>query len=122
MASLDPLGRHAGSGPLDDADKVVTRGERQRPLEVCVSARPDEGIGEAGAGSEHLDADLIARFGGPDVLELAEQPTTPHPGPNVLPRHAANIAEGDTACRKYTSALGQSPDVPATHRVGRLMP
>jgi len=28
-------GKHAGSGLLDDADKVVTRGERQWPLEVC---------------------------------------------------------------------------------------
>ncbi len=56
------LGRHAGSGLLDDADKVVTRGERQWPLEVWVAAAPDEGIGEAGAGSEHLDADL-ARAG-----------------------------------------------------------
>src|SRR6266568_9098619 len=56
------LGRHAGSGLLDDADKVVTRGERQWPLEVWVAAAPDEGIGEAGAGSEHLDADF-ARAG-----------------------------------------------------------
>jgi hypothetical protein len=52
------LGRHAGSGLLDDADKVVTRGERQWPLEVWVAAAPDECIGEAGVGSEHLDADL----------------------------------------------------------------
>jgi len=26
----------------------------------------------------------IARFGGPEVLELAEQPTTPHPGPGEV--------------------------------------
>ena len=56
------LGRHAGSGLLDDADNVVTGGERQWPLEVWVAAAPDEGIGEAGAGSEDLDADL-ARAG-----------------------------------------------------------
>jgi hypothetical protein len=56
------LGRHAGSGLLDDADNVITRGEREWPLEVWVAAAPDQPIGEAGAGSEHLDADL-ARAG-----------------------------------------------------------
>ena len=52
------LGRHAWSGLLDDADKFVTRDERQWPPEVWVAAAPDEGIGEAGTSSEHLDADL----------------------------------------------------------------
>ena len=44
------LGRRAGSGPRRRR-QVVTRGERQWPLEVWVAAAPDEGIGEAGAGS-----------------------------------------------------------------------
>src|SRR5881628_2295784 len=34
------LGRHAGSDLLDEADKLVTRGERQWPLEVWVAAAP----------------------------------------------------------------------------------
>jgi hypothetical protein len=49
---------HAGPGRLDDADKIVTRRERQRPFEVRVAAAADEGVGEAGAGGKHLDADL----------------------------------------------------------------
>ncbi len=52
------LGRRADSGFLDDAYEVVTRGKGQWPLEVWVASAADEGIGEAGAGSEHLDADL----------------------------------------------------------------
>jgi hypothetical protein len=48
------LGRHAGSGLLDDAHKVVTRDERQWSLEVRVAAAPDEGIGEAGAAASTL--------------------------------------------------------------------
>jgi hypothetical protein len=58
----DEVGRRSGSGRFDHADKVVTRGERQWPLEVGVAAAPDERIDEAGPGSEDLDADL-ARTG-----------------------------------------------------------
>ena len=55
---------YAGAGLLDDADEVVTRRERQRPLEVRIASTPNEGIGEAGAGGEYLDADLAgAGFG-----------------------------------------------------------
>src|SRR5215216_3482175 len=43
------LGRYAGSGLLDDADNLITRGERQWPLKVRIAAAPDEAIGKAGA-------------------------------------------------------------------------
>ena len=61
-----------------------------------VAAAPDEGIREAGAGSEHLDADLSGvgnwrLFRQFKYLGAAEPNDT-----NVLPRHAANIAMGST--------------------------
>ena len=49
---------YTGAGLLDNAREVVARCERQRALEVRVASAPNEGIGKAGAGGEHLDADL----------------------------------------------------------------
>ena len=53
---------YTGAGLLDNAHEVVAWCERQRALEVRVASAPNEGIGKAGAGGEHLDADL-ARAG-----------------------------------------------------------
>ena len=53
---------HARPGLVDDADEIVAGGERQRPLEIGIAAHADEGVGEARAGGQHLDADL-ARAG-----------------------------------------------------------
>ena len=111
-------GRHAGSGLLDDADKVVTWRERQWPLEVRVAAAPDEGIGEAGASSEHLDADLAGAGVGDGRLfrQFQDLGAAEPSDTDVLPRHAANIAMGSpfvalhVRCgqtgRSYGTALG----------------
>src|SRR4029079_2398278 len=79
-----------------DADKVVTRGEWQWPLEIWVATAPDEGIRETCAGSEHLDAGLARAGVGHcrlfrqfEDIGAAEMSDT-----NVLPRHAGNIEMG----------------------------
>jgi len=43
-----------GAGLLDDANEFVARREWQRALEVGVPSAPNEAIGKAGAGGEHL--------------------------------------------------------------------
>ena len=53
---------HARPGFVDGPDEIVAGGERQRPLEIGIAAHADEGVGEARAGGQHLDADL-ARAG-----------------------------------------------------------
>ena len=88
------FGRDVGSGRLDDADKFVTRGERQWSLEIGIAAASDEGIGETGAGSEHLDADLAWTGVGNSLLfrQLQDLRAAEASDTNVLPCHAANIA------------------------------
>src|ERR1700687_2409255 len=64
----------------------------------------------------------IARFGGPEVLELAEQPTVPDPGPGEVPIKvlAAGTAFTDTFIRRgrYPDFKGPLPFTPGYDLVG----
>ena len=64
----------------------------------------------------------IARFGGPEVLELAEQPTTPHPGPGEVRIKvlAAGTGFTDTFIRRgrYPDFKGPLPFTPGYDVVG----
>ena len=59
---------YTGAGLLDDTHEVVAGRERQRALEVRVASAPNEGIGKAGAGGEHLDTDLAGAGIGDGLL------------------------------------------------------
>ena len=85
---------HAGAGLLDDAHEVVARGERQRALEVRVASTPNKGIGKAGAGGEHLDADFArAGFGYGRLFRQFQDLGAAEPGDtDMVPSHEANIA------------------------------
>jgi hypothetical protein len=66
-----PLARcgYPGAGFFDGPNQFVAGRERQRPLEIRVAAAPDKAIREAGAGSDHLDADFPrARLGNGDLF------------------------------------------------------
>jgi hypothetical protein len=98
--------RHAGPGRLDDADKVVARGERQWPCEVRISAATDEGISEAGAGGEHLDPDL-ARTGvrnGLSFCQFQDLGAAELSDTDVLPRHALTVAVIVTGVMPHVAA------------------
>jgi NADPH:quinone reductase-like Zn-dependent oxidoreductase len=64
----------------------------------------------------------IARFGGPEVLELAEQPTIPHPGPGEVRIKvlAAGTGFTDTFIRRgrYPDFKGPLPFTPGYDVVG----
>ena len=64
----------------------------------------------------------IARFGGPEVLELAEQPTTPDPGPGEVRIKvlAAGTGFTDTFIRRgrYPDFKGPLPFTPGYDLVG----
>ena len=80
---------HAGSGLLDDAHDLVAWGERQWPLEVWIAAAPDQGIGKAGAGGNHLDANLArAGVGNGRLFREFQDLGAAEPGDtDMLPRH-----------------------------------
>jgi hypothetical protein len=55
---------HAEPRHFHDTNDLIARRKRYRPLEVWIAAASDHCVGEAGAGGEHLDADLPrARIG-----------------------------------------------------------
>ena len=85
---------YAGAGLLDDTHEIVAWCERQRALEVRVASAPNEGIGEAGAGGEHLDADLAgAGVGDGRLFRQFQDLGAAEPGDtDVLPSHAMTIA------------------------------
>jgi NADPH:quinone reductase-like Zn-dependent oxidoreductase len=62
----------------------------------------------------------IARFGGPEVLELAEQPTIPDPGPGEVRIKvlAAGTGFTDTFIRRgrYPDFKGPRPFTPCVYR------
>jgi NADPH:quinone reductase-like Zn-dependent oxidoreductase len=64
----------------------------------------------------------IARFGGPEVLELAERPTIPHPGPGEVRIKvlAAGTGFTDTFIRRgrYPDFKGPQPFTPGYDVVG----
>jgi NADPH:quinone reductase-like Zn-dependent oxidoreductase len=64
----------------------------------------------------------IARFGGPEVLKLAEQPTIPHPGPGEVRIKvlAAGTGFTDTFIRRgrYPDFKGPLPFTPGYDLVG----
>jgi hypothetical protein len=93
----DPIARRRCSNArthlLDDANDLVARSERERTLEVRITAASNHGIGEAGAGGEYLDANLPrAGIGDGRLLRHLQDFGTAKPrDTNVLPRHFASI-------------------------------
>src|ERR1017187_4538067 len=85
---------HAGTHLLDDTNNLVARSERERSLEVRITAAPNHGIGEAGAGGEYLDANLPrAGIGDSRLLRHLQDFGTAKPrDAQVLPRHYASIS------------------------------
>src|SRR5450631_4285708 len=84
---------HAGTHLLDDANDLVARSERERTLEVRITAAPNHGIGEAGAGGEYLDANLPRTgIGDGRLLRHLQDCGTAKPrNAQVLPRHYVSI-------------------------------
>src|SRR5450631_3374808 len=85
---------HAGTRLLDDANDLVARSERERTLEVRITAAPNHGIGEAGAGGEYLYANLPrAGIGDGRLLRHLQDFRTAKPrNAQVLPRHYTSIS------------------------------
>jgi hypothetical protein len=101
------LGGRAGSGLLDDADKVVTGGERQWPQRSVAPRRMNVSV--AGAGSKR-DADLAGLVGN---CRLFRQFWTRGRQPGrrwMFATPCGEYSDGVTLSL-YTSALGRS-----THR------